>query len=140
MKKVAGMMGINTKLITAMSWGLAGGLGALAASLYGPMIFTLTPDMMVGMQVNGFLAGVLGGFSTFGGPIFCSRLDDVCKSSIEGPIIWDIIFHIWQPNRSVGCSGYLLPIVDCYIIQAAGFIRQEDCEEGVDYEKKKTTS
>ncbi len=82
-EKVAGMMGINTKMITAMSWGIAGGLGALAAGLYGPMIFTLSPDMMVGMQVNGFLAGVLGGFSTFGGPIFAAVLMTFAKVILQ---------------------------------------------------------
>jgi branched-chain amino acid transport system permease protein len=82
-ERVAGMMGINTKKITAMSWGIAGGLGALAAGLYGPMIFTLSPDMMVGMQVNGFLAGVLGGFSTFGGPIFAAVLMTFTKVILQ---------------------------------------------------------
>jgi branched-chain amino acid transport system permease protein len=82
-ERVAGMMGINTKRITAMSWGIAGGLGALAAGLYGPMIFTLGPDMMVGMQVNGFLAGVLGGFSTFGGPIFAAVLMTFTKVILQ---------------------------------------------------------
>ena len=62
-------MGVNTKLITALSWGIAGGLGALAASLNVPIVRGLTINMMVFMQVNGFLASVLGGFSTFFGPI-----------------------------------------------------------------------
>ena len=66
---VASMMGINTKFITAMSWGIAGGLGALAGALYAPTVFSLTPDMMLTLQINGFLAAVLGGFSSFGGPI-----------------------------------------------------------------------
>lgn len=68
-ERVASMMGVNTKLITALSWGIAGGLGALAASLNVPIVRGLTINMMVFMQVNGFLASVLGGFSTFFGPI-----------------------------------------------------------------------
>jgi branched-chain amino acid transport system permease protein len=68
---VAGMMGINTRLITALSWSIAGGLGALAASLYSPFASgsELSVGMMGSVQVNAFLASVLGGFSTFGGPL-----------------------------------------------------------------------
>lgn len=71
---VSNMMGINTKRITATSWALASALGALAAALYAPTIFTLSPNMMVGMQVNGFLAAVLGGFNSFIGPIVAAFL------------------------------------------------------------------
>ena len=35
---VAGMMGVNTRWVTAFTWAIAGGLGALAASLYGPVV------------------------------------------------------------------------------------------------------
>lgn len=68
---VAGMMGINTRLITALSWSIAGGLGALAACLYVPFASgnELSVGMMGSIQVNAFLASVLGGFSTFGGPL-----------------------------------------------------------------------
>ena len=68
-EKVAGMVGVNTRFITAMSWGIAAGIGALAAALYAPTVQTLSVGLMVFMQVNGFLAAVLGGFSTFFGPI-----------------------------------------------------------------------
>ena len=67
-EKVAGMMGVNTKFITAMSWGIAGGLGSLGAILYASTQ-TISAGLMVEMQVNGFLAGILGGFSTFFGPV-----------------------------------------------------------------------
>ncbi|PII02373.1 branched-chain amino acid ABC transporter permease [Acholeplasma laidlawii] len=73
-EKVASMMGVNTKRITLTSWAIASALGALAAALYAPTIFTLSPNMMVGMQVNGFLAEVLGGFTSFGGPIIAAVL------------------------------------------------------------------
>ncbi|NCC88649.1 MAG: branched-chain amino acid ABC transporter permease [Clostridia bacterium] len=71
---VASMMGVNTKFITAMSWGIAGGIGALAAGLYAPTVYTVTPDLMLSLQVNGFLAAVLGGFATFGGPIVAALI------------------------------------------------------------------
>lgn len=67
---VAGMMGINTRWVTAFTWALAGGLGALAASLYGPTVgMTTNVGFMTPVQIQGFMAAILGGFSMFYGPI-----------------------------------------------------------------------
>lgn len=65
---VARMMGINTTFITAMSWGLAGLVGSMAAIIYAPMTY-LTSAMMIGIQVTSFMACILGGFSSFYGPV-----------------------------------------------------------------------
>ena len=70
---VAGMMGINTHVITAVSWGLAGALGALAATMNAG-ISTVGVYFMTNYQVNAFLAGILGGFATFHGPIIAAFL------------------------------------------------------------------
>ncbi len=67
-ENVASMMGVNTHLITALSWGIAGALGSIAAIIYAPLTQVI-PTMMVSTQVNGFVACILGGFSTFYGPI-----------------------------------------------------------------------
>ena len=67
---VAGMMGINTKVITAISWGIAGALGAVAAILYVGNVTLSSGYIMTTTQINAFLAGILGGFATFHGPIF----------------------------------------------------------------------
>lgn len=77
---VAGMMGVNTKFITAMSWGIAGGIAAVASAFYAPMVFGLSIDMMIPLQINGFLSGVLGGFSTFGGPIFAAVIIPLARA------------------------------------------------------------
>ncbi len=68
---VAGMMGINTHIVTAISWGLAGALGALAACMYAGQT-PLTSTFMTDYQVNAFLAGILGGFGSFYGPIIAA--------------------------------------------------------------------
>ena len=80
---VAQMMGVNTHVITAITWGIAGGLGALAATMYvcGPGMMN-GPYFMTEFQVNAFLAGILGGFATFGGPIAAAVLIPVSTTFI----------------------------------------------------------
>lgn len=91
-EKVAGMMGVNTKFITAMSWGIAGGLGTLGAILYASYNQTIGVPLMIEMQVNGFLAAILGGFSTFFGPII---------GAIIIPVLNQISFYL-MPNFQIG--------------------------------------
>lgn len=67
---VAGMMGINTKVITAISWGIAGAFGAVAAIIYIGNVTLANGYVMTTTQINAFLAGILGGFATFHGPVF----------------------------------------------------------------------
>ena len=62
-------MGVNTHVITAATWAIAGGLGVLAAIMLAGGTGQLTSTFMTRYQVNAFLAGILGGFSTFYGPI-----------------------------------------------------------------------
>ncbi len=63
---VAKMMGVNTKVITALSWAIAGALATVAAC---SMQTVLNPAMMGKAQTYGFLACVLGGLSSFIAPI-----------------------------------------------------------------------
>jgi len=63
---VAQMMGVNTKLITGITWGIAGAFVAIAAS---STAMALNAGMMGQIQIFGFLACVLGGVSSFWAPI-----------------------------------------------------------------------
>lgn len=70
---VAEMVGINTHVVTAISWGLAGALGALGAAMAASNIFSISSVyIMTNYQVNAFLAGILGGFATFYGPVIAA--------------------------------------------------------------------
>lgn len=81
---VAQMMGVNTYVITAISWGIAGGLGALAAVMYtGETVHMNGAYFMTEFQVNAFLAGIMGGFSTFVGPIICAIIIPIMKCLIN---------------------------------------------------------
>lgn len=68
-ERVAGLMGINTDRINALSWAIAGALGALSAITYTAAISTLTSTAMIDMQISAFFSSILGGFSTFAGPL-----------------------------------------------------------------------
>ena len=65
----AELMGINSHAITAASWAIAAALGVLAAVMYAGSGAKIGPSFMTTIQVNAFLAGILGGFATFHGPV-----------------------------------------------------------------------
>lgn len=71
---VASMMGVNTRVITAMSWAIAGALGGVAAVLLTPTVGQVSVALMVPTQVNGFMSAILGSFSSFGGPLLSGIL------------------------------------------------------------------
>lgn len=114
---VAGMMGINTKVITAVSWGIAGAFGAVAAIIYIGNVTLSSGYIMTTTQINAFLAGILGGFATFYGPIFgaaiiyllnaligciCIHLPEL--STWKSAIVYFIVMLLvlWKPQGLFG--------------------------------------
>ncbi|GAB6188715.1 branched-chain amino acid ABC transporter permease [Marinitoga arctica] len=65
----AGVVGININKIDSIVWGIGIMLSALVGILIAPKEY-IHPNMMVNMQLYGFTAGVLGGFSNLFGAIF----------------------------------------------------------------------
>lgn len=94
---VAGMMGINTKVITAVSWGIAGAFGAVAAIIYIGNVTLSSGYVMTTTQINAFLAGILGGFATFGGPIFGAIIIYLLNVLIGCVCIHVPILSNWKP-------------------------------------------
>lgn len=80
---VAGMMGINTHVVTAISWGLAGALGALAATINASSGTVISGYFMTNFQVYAFLAGILGGFSTFYGPVIAALMIPLANNLVQ---------------------------------------------------------
>ena len=80
---VAGMMGINTHVVTAISWGLAGALGALAATINATSGNVVSGYFMTNYQVYAFLAGILGGFSTFHGPVIAALMIPLANNLVQ---------------------------------------------------------
>ena len=69
---VADMLGVNTRAITAISWALACGIGTLSAILYATVKVNVNVLFMGNIQVDAFMASILGGFATFYGPVIAA--------------------------------------------------------------------
>lgn len=78
----AELMGINTTKSTLISWALASALGVLSAVIYAGSGVPITPTFMATVQVNAFLACVLGGFGTFYGPVIGAILIPILSSCV----------------------------------------------------------
>lgn len=63
MPESARLVGISTSRMSALGWGMAALVGAIAGMLIAPVVF-LEPNMMGGMLVYGFAAAVLGGLNS----------------------------------------------------------------------------
>ena len=61
-------------MVTAVSWGIAGALGALAATINATNGAIIGGYFMTNYQVYAFLAGILGGFATFYGPVIAALM------------------------------------------------------------------
>lgn len=65
---VAQMVGVNTHVITAISWSIAAMLGCMAAVFINTTPGKLSTSMMSAIQISAFLGCIVGGFNTFWGP------------------------------------------------------------------------
>ena len=108
---VANMMGVNTRLITALSWSIAGALGATGAILMASQTGVVDANMMISVQVNGFMACILGGFSSFYGPIIGAILIPLTKgvialyNSLWGSVILYSLILLVVLIKPVGLFG-----------------------------------
>jgi branched-chain amino acid transport system permease protein len=66
-KRGAAIVGISVPAVFAQTWAIAGGLAAIAGILLAPLII-VTPDMGV-IANKGFIAAILGGFSSLPGAV-----------------------------------------------------------------------
>ena len=64
----ARLVGIRVGWMTALGWGMAAAIGAVAGMLIAPVVF-LDPNMMLGVLLYGFAGAVLGGLTSPGGAV-----------------------------------------------------------------------
>ena len=64
----ARLVGIRVGWMTALGWGMAAAIGAVAGMLVAPVVF-LEPNMMLGVLLYGFAGAVLGGLTSPAGAV-----------------------------------------------------------------------
>ena len=94
-ESVAQMLGVNTRVITAFSWGLAGGIAAIGGFFTGAGT-ALNVTLMGNAQIYGFLACVLGGFSSFPAPILGAVIIPLVYNFAGNPNIMGPDAGMWQ--------------------------------------------
>lgn len=65
---VASMMGVNTDMMTTVSWAISSACGALAAIFYASQTTTVSIFMLATIEANALLAFVVGSITSFWGP------------------------------------------------------------------------
>jgi branched-chain amino acid transport system permease protein len=64
----ARLVGIRVGWMTALGWGMAAAIGAIAGMMIAPVVF-LEPNMMLGVLLYGFAGAVLGGLTSPAGAV-----------------------------------------------------------------------
>jgi branched-chain amino acid transport system permease protein len=64
----ARLVGVRVGWMTALGWGMAAAIGAVAGMLIAPVVF-LEPNMMIGVLLYGFAGAVLGGLTSPAGAV-----------------------------------------------------------------------
>jgi branched-chain amino acid transport system permease protein len=108
---VARLMGVPTKRVTLGAWAIAGVLGVLSGVMIAPNT-TVTLNLMDVIQVNALIACVLGGFSTFYGPVVGAYIIGISRNLLlfyvspnwGGQILFLLIllFLVVKPNGLFG--------------------------------------
>lgn len=86
---IASLLGVNLRLVSFVSWGIGGALGAIAAVLIAPQL-SLTPDQLTAVVVQGFLAVVLAGFTNIGAAVVGGFLTGVSLNLFSGLVVSDM--------------------------------------------------
>ena len=110
-EQTARLMGVPTSLVTMGAWAIAAALGALSALMFAPG-FRVAPYMMENPQINALVAGVLGGFQTFQGPVIAAYILGLSRNFLQyyvsstwaDPILYLLIllFIVVRPNGLIG--------------------------------------
>src|SRR5215475_13087310 len=91
----ARLVGIRVGWMTALGWGMAAAIGAVAGMLIAPVVF-LEPNMMLAILLYGFAGAVLGGLTSPGGAVIGGLIVGVVDS-LAGTYIPVIGSEIKEP-------------------------------------------
>jgi len=111
-ERTAKLMGVPTTLVTMGAWAVAASLGTLSALMVVPPTLGIVPGSMDNVQVNALMAGVLGGFQTFHGPVIAAYIIAISRNLINYYIssTWGeailllliLLFMVVRPNGLIG--------------------------------------
>jgi len=88
-RTIASLLGVNLRVVSVVSWGIGGALGAIAAVLVAPQL-SLTPDQLTAVVVQGFLAVVLAGFTNIGAAVVGGFITGVSLNLFSGLVVSDM--------------------------------------------------
>jgi branched-chain amino acid transport system permease protein len=109
----ARLVGIRVGWTTALGWGMASAIGAVAGMLIAPVVF-LEPNMMLAILLYGFAGAVLGGLTSPGGAVLGGLIVGVVEA-LAGTYIPEIGSEIKQPIA-------LFMIVAVLVFKPAGLL------------------
>ena len=108
----ASLSGISTRLMSALGWGLAAVVGAVAGMLVAPQLY-LDPNMMGGVLIYGFAAALMGGIHSAPGAVLGGLLLGVGENLLGAYLVGTqlkltVVFVIlvcillWRPYGLLG--------------------------------------
>ncbi len=93
----ARLMGVPTGKVTMFSWAFAAMFGTFAGIVLAPLM-NMSPTFLVETQVNAFFASVVGGFTTFFGPVIAAYIIVFLDS------YFPVLFNFWDGADIWGTS------------------------------------
>ncbi len=107
----ARLMGVPTKTVTLGAWAVGSMLGVISGVMIAPTT-TVTLNLMDVVQINAFVAAVLGGFQTFYGPVVGAYIIGVVSnlllfyvSPVWGGQILYVLILLFLTVRPYGLFG-----------------------------------
>lgn len=103
----ARIMGVPTKTVTMVSWGIAGALSCLAGTMAAPFS-SVSLTFMNDIQVIALLSCVLGGFQTFHGPVVAAYIISVGTNLLQ--------FYLKVPSGTIWGKPILYVLILVFLV------------------------
>ncbi len=126
----ARLVGVRVATMTALGWGMAAGIGAVAGILIAPVVF-LEPNMMLSILLYGFAGAVLGGLTNPLGAVIGGFLVGVIENLAGTYLDWVIesafagiglVVHLHGMFAEIKLTIALLVIIVVLVIKPEGLL------------------
>ena len=106
-ESTAKLMGVPTKTVTMVTWGVAGMLSVLAGTMTAPFS-NVSLTFMNDVQVIALLACVLGGFQTFHGPVIGAYIIAIGTNLLQ--------FYMKTPNGTIWGKPFMYVLILVFLM------------------------